>query len=223
MTSAIRASGRSTLLMTRMTGRFASSVLRSTNLVCGSGPSLASTSRTTPSTMDRPRSTSPPKSAWPGVSMMLIVSPLCLTAVFFARIVMPFSRSRSLESITRSLTWACAPNAPDCHSIASTSVVLPWSTCATMATLRMSSRVASSVAVVMVISCCAGMRESRSFGIGTAPRVDWCRGTGLAVAGPRSRHYQSIAAPQRLDPRAFIPALAVTRSPGATEAAAYRD
>jgi hypothetical protein len=28
---------------------------------------------TMPSTMDRPRSTSPPKSAWPGVSMMLIV------------------------------------------------------------------------------------------------------------------------------------------------------
>ena len=68
----MRASGRSTLLMTRMTGSPASSVLRSTNRVCGSGPSLASTSSTTPSTMDRPRSTSPPKSAWPGVSMMLI-------------------------------------------------------------------------------------------------------------------------------------------------------
>ncbi len=55
-----------------------------------------------PSTMVRPRSTSPPKSAWPGVSMMLILMPLCRTAVFLARIVMPFSRSRSLESITRS-------------------------------------------------------------------------------------------------------------------------
>src|ERR1700759_431296 len=80
MTSAMRASGRSTLLMTRMTGRFASRVLRSTNRVCGSGPSLASTSSTTPSTMDRPRSTSPPKSARPGVSTMLMVSPLCGTA-----------------------------------------------------------------------------------------------------------------------------------------------
>ncbi len=104
--------------------------------------------------------------------MMLIVSPLCLTAVFFARMVMPFSRSRSLESMTRSLTWAWAPNAPDCHSMASTSVVLPWSTCATMATLRMSSRVASSVALVMMISwwCGTGMREFSVIGIGTSPR-----------------------------------------------------
>src|SRR5215467_7074489 len=123
-----------------MTGRFACSVLRSTNLVCGRGPSPASTSRTTPSTMDRPRSTSPPKSACPGVSTMLMVSPPWPTAVFLARIVMPFSRSRSPESSTRSATRSLARNAPDCQSIASTSVVLPWSTCATIATLRRSSR-----------------------------------------------------------------------------------
>ena len=53
---------------------------------------------------------------------------------------MPFSRSRSIESITRSATSWFARKAPDCHSMASTSVVLPWSTCATMATLRRSSR-----------------------------------------------------------------------------------
>ncbi len=85
------------------------SALRSTNRVCGSGPSEASTSSTIASTIDRPRSTSPPKSAWPGVSMMfsVICSPLailCRTAVFLARIVMPFSRSRSPESIARSST-----------------------------------------------------------------------------------------------------------------------
>src|SRR5215216_339467 len=56
---------------------------------------------------------------------------------------MPFSRSRSIESITRSFTSWFARNAPDCHSMASTSVVLPWSTWATMATLRRSSRVTS--------------------------------------------------------------------------------
>ena len=33
-------------------------------------------------------------------------------------------------------------NAPDCHSSASTSVVLPWSTWATIAMLRMSERIA---------------------------------------------------------------------------------
>jgi len=57
-----------------MTGSLASSALRNTKRVWGSGPSLASTSSSTPSTMDRPRSTSPPKSAWPGVSTMLIVT-----------------------------------------------------------------------------------------------------------------------------------------------------
>src|SRR4051794_38621134 len=55
---------------------------------------------------------------------------------------MPFSRSRSMESMTRSRTepssawWAV--NTPDSHSMASTSVVLPWSTWAMMATLRRS-------------------------------------------------------------------------------------
>ena len=141
-TSAMRASGRSVLLTTRITGRCAASALRSTKRVCGSGPSEASTSSSTPSTMDSPRSTSPPKSAWPGVSMTLMTVMLpsgwwrC-TAVFFARMVMPFSFSRSPESIRRST--ASSPrcvSAPDCRSMASTSVVLPWSTWATMATLR---------------------------------------------------------------------------------------
>src|SRR4051812_16879450 len=53
---------------------------------------------------------------------------------------MPFSRSRSIESMTRSLMSAPSRKAPDCQSIASTRVVLPWSTWATMATLRMSER-----------------------------------------------------------------------------------
>ena len=160
----MRASGRSTLLTTRITGSPASSVLRSTNLVCGSGPSLASTSSSTPSTMDRPRSTSPPKSACPGVSTMLMVRPPWRTAVFLARIVMPFSRSRSPESITRSAMWALARNAPDCHSMASTSVVLPWSTCATMATLRRSSLVARATCAICTIWS-MGMRDSRFFGV----------------------------------------------------------
>ncbi len=70
------------------------------------GPSAASTSRMTPLTIFRMRSTSPPKSAWPGVSTMLIlVSPYWM-AVFLARMVMPRSRSRSLESMTRStVAW----------------------------------------------------------------------------------------------------------------------
>jgi len=49
-------------------------------------------------------------------------------AVFLAMIVMPFSRSRSIESMMRSGTDSFWRKRPDCQSIASTSVVLPWST-----------------------------------------------------------------------------------------------
>src|ERR1035437_389624 len=66
------APGRSILLITMIGVRPSASALRSTNLVCGIGPSKASTTRRTPSTMRRMRSTSPPKSECPGVSTMLI-------------------------------------------------------------------------------------------------------------------------------------------------------
>src|SRR5438034_1818583 len=51
--------------------------------------------------------------------------------------VMPRSRSSSFESMTRSTTGWLALNMPLCRSMASTSVVLPWSTWAMMAMLRM--------------------------------------------------------------------------------------
>src|SRR2546425_3940232 len=51
--------------------------------------------------------------------------------------VMPRSRSSSFESMTRSTTGWLALKMPLCRSMASTSVVLPWSTCAMMARLRM--------------------------------------------------------------------------------------
>src|SRR5665213_1739528 len=50
--------------------------------------------------------------------------------------VMPRSRSRSLESMTRSVTASLARKVPDWRSMASTRVVLPWSTCGMMAMLR---------------------------------------------------------------------------------------
>ena len=59
---------------------------------------------------------------------------------------MPFSRSRSIESMTRSSTCWCSWKMPLCHSKASTRVVLPWSTWAMMAMLRMSSRVSTGIA-----------------------------------------------------------------------------
>src|SRR4051812_20881353 len=159
----MRASGRSILLITRITGSRASSALRRTKRVCGSGPSEASTSSKIPSTIVRPRSTSPPKSACPGVSTMFSLTPLWRTAVFFARIVMPFSRSRSIESMTRSATSWFWRKAPDCQSMASTSVVLPWSTWATIATLRRSSRTA-----MRQLKLAAGLRSGACCGRGFA-------------------------------------------------------
>src|SRR4029078_8894860 len=107
-----------------------------TNLVWGIGPSAASTRTMAPSTMLRMRSTSPPKSAWPGVSTMLMRVSFQTTEAAFDKIVMPRSRSRSFESITRSATRWLSRKAPDCCRRRSTSVVLPWSTCAMIATLR---------------------------------------------------------------------------------------
>ncbi len=88
---------RSILLMTTMGLRPSSMALRSTKRVWGIGPSTASTSSRQPSTMPSTRSTSPPKSVWPGVSTMLILTPSYSTAVFLARMVMPRSRSRTFD------------------------------------------------------------------------------------------------------------------------------
>src|SRR6266849_3279758 len=72
--------------------------------------------------------------------MMLIVTSPWRTEVFLARIVMPFSRSRSLLSMISVPTSWLSRKVWLCFSRASTSVVLPWSTWAMIATLRMSCR-----------------------------------------------------------------------------------
>jgi hypothetical protein len=114
-TSSMRASGRSVLLTSRMTGSLASSALRSTNRVCGSGPSLASTSRTdavdhAEAALDLATEVGVAGGVdhVDGDRAVAAWTPLYETAVFLARIVMPFSRSRSLESIARSsrCSWA---------------------------------------------------------------------------------------------------------------------
>src|SRR5882757_3814802 len=191
MTSAIRASGRSTLLTTRITGSFDSSALRRTKRVCGSGPSEASTRSSTPSTMVSARSTSPPKSACPGVSTMFSLTPPWLTAVFLARIVIPFSRSRSIESITRSATSCPLRKVPVCHSIASTSVVLPWSTWAMIAMFRRSSRV-----LVMRVE------EGRQSGRSRQPAPAWVQAKRSPLeSGLRDRSEERYALSSLLDAR----------------------
>ena len=132
------ASDLSTLFTTTIGQSPIAKALAVTNLVCGIGPSAASTSKTTPSTIDKILSTSPPKSACPGVSTIFILIPFHSTLVALARIVIPRSRSKSLESIALSTTSWFSLKAPDCFKSSSTRVVLPWSTCAIIAILRRS-------------------------------------------------------------------------------------
>ena len=104
-----------------------------TSLVCGIAPSNASTNSKTPSTVFKTLSTSPPKSACPGVSTMFILISPCITDVFLESIVIPLSFSWSFESITLSCTCSFSLNTWLCFNNASTSVVFPWSTCAIIA------------------------------------------------------------------------------------------
>ena len=67
--------GLSILLTTAMTCLPSANAFFSTKRVCGIHPSNASTSSSTLSTIVSTRSTSPPKSACPGVSTMLIFTP----------------------------------------------------------------------------------------------------------------------------------------------------
>ena len=134
------------------------------------GPSNASTMSRAPSAMFSTRSTSPPKSAWPGVSMTLIFTSLYVTEMFLDRMVMPRSRSWSLLSSTRSSTCWFSRNTPLAYSRRSTIVVLPWSTCAMMATLRMFSCFMPSFFFLVKPRLCGAtmilMAETRVLGTG---------------------------------------------------------
>ena len=91
---------------------------------------------------------------------------------------MPFSRSRSFESMTRSTSSSLARNMPAWRSMKSTRVVLPWSTWATMATFRICSR--------GIIWESLSKRPGLIVASGTAiPQVDPPR-SGVACA--RARH-----------------------------------
>ena len=86
------------------------------------------------------------------LALHMLLEDLGVTQECLARMVMPFSRSRSMESITRSATTWLARNDPVWRRSASTSVVLPWSTWATIATLRRSARIASAAGSVDAVS-----------------------------------------------------------------------
>ena len=124
-TSSGRAPGRSTLLTTTIGVKFCSKAFFNTKRVCGIVPSKASTTNKTPSTIPMIRSTSPPKSACPGVSKMLICLSPTLTAVFFDKIVIPRSFSMSFVSIARSPNSLRESNVSDCFKSSLTNVVFP--------------------------------------------------------------------------------------------------
>src|SRR5664280_3362683 len=98
----------------------------------------ASTRRTAPSQAARDRLTSYPKSTWPGVSMRWRVWSFQGTRTFWALMVIPRSRSMSIESrycsrISRGST------APVSSRIRSDRVDLPWSTWLMIEKFRMRS------------------------------------------------------------------------------------
>src|SRR5262245_34872557 len=111
--------------------------------VCASIPCAASTTSSAPSQACSERDTSYVKSTCPGVSMRFSWCPFQDTRTACALIVIPRSRSSSIESrscsrISRSET------APVSSRMRSASVDLPWSMCAMIAKLRLR-------------SCCIGL------------------------------------------------------------------
>ena len=132
------ACGRSILFAAGTTSRPPSIARYAFASVCASIPWAASTTSSAPSHACSDRDTSYVKSTWPGVSMRLSWWPFQSTRTACALIVIPRSRSSSIESrscsrISRSET------APVSSRMRSASVDLPWSMCAMIAKLRMRS------------------------------------------------------------------------------------
>src|SRR5262249_28010603 len=130
-------------------------------------------------------------------------------------IVIPFSRSRSIESRMRSGTVSLARKMPPCQSMASTRVVLPWSTCAMMARLRRSGRVG------MQFQC-----SRRAAGAGLAGPIEkWGRLCGVAwplrrraPAAPESRAERGVEMGRRGGVVSVLVVMALAVGAGRTEA-----
>ncbi len=93
------APGRSSLLTKAMQGTLYFSAWRQTVSDCGSTPPTPQKSATAPSRTRSERSTSAVKSTWPGVSIRLMRWSCQLQVVAAAVMVMPRSRSCSIQSI----------------------------------------------------------------------------------------------------------------------------
>src|ERR671917_1812483 len=106
--------------------------------------------------------------------------------------VMPRSRSWSSESITRSVRCSWAANTPDWRSMASTSVVLPWSTWAMIATLRMSERSGTAAKGDRRRPLVSSAMELRALGHTGVKVSPLCLGTMMFGAWGERDHDESI-------------------------------
>ena len=120
---------RSILFKKMMPGRFKVSMAFQMSLVWACTPSTADNSRTAPSKAPRLRSTSPEKSAWPGVSMRFTAVSPKVSREDAARTEMPRRRSTSSQSVwaVPSSTLPALRMAPARYKSCSVRVVFPAS------------------------------------------------------------------------------------------------
>ncbi len=130
------AEGRSILLTTGTISSSFSIARYALASVCASIPCAASTTSSAPSQACRLRETSYVKSTCPGVSIRLSSCPFQWTRTACALIVIPRSRSRSIESSSWSRMSRSATVSVSCR-IRSASVDFPWSMWAMIEKLRM--------------------------------------------------------------------------------------
>ena len=133
------ARSRSSLLMKTRRGSPSSAASSHAASVWASTPSTALTTTTTRSTTEQAARTSPKKSAYPGVSIRLILtSPTTMGAsdseIDICRLISSGSKSQTVDP---SSTFPALVMAPVANRRASASVVLPAPLCPTRATLRM--------------------------------------------------------------------------------------
>ena len=133
------ADGRSILFTTGTISRLFSIARYAFASVCAWMPCAASTRSSAPSHACSARETSYVKSTWPGVSIRFSWWPFHSTRTACALIVIPRSRSRSMESSTCSRI-SRFESVRVSSRMRSARVDLPWSMCATMEKLRMRSR-----------------------------------------------------------------------------------
>ena len=129
------AAGKSTLLITGMIVKSCSKAKYTFASVCACIPCVASTTSTAVSTACKLRDTSYEKSTCPGVSIKFSVYPFHCIVTGASFIVIPFSRSSSIESSSCAFISRFS-TVPVSSIILSAIVDFPWSICAIIQKFR---------------------------------------------------------------------------------------